>query len=164
MAKTAKMGFIDAMDGLVGDDKRKLESAQVAEEFTDTQQYEITTYLTELARRQLSEEVAVALPVLLHTVNDLERIGDHAENVVEIAIRKIEQKLEFTDSALAEIDQLRKEVNGMFDQVIEALEKDDAAAARRPCPASATSTRCSLISVAATSSGCGTARARRRPD
>ncbi|MEN6428330.1 MAG: Na/Pi cotransporter family protein [Phycisphaerales bacterium] len=130
MARTAKGGFIDAMDGLLGDDKRKLESAHVAEEFTDTQQYEITTYLMELSRRQLSEEVSISLPVLLHTVNDLERIGDHAINVVEIAIRKIEQKLVFTDLAVAEASQLRKEIVEMFDRVIEALEKDDAQAAR----------------------------------
>ena len=134
MAKTAKMGFIDAIDGLVGNEKKKLESAQVAEEFTDTQQYEITTYLTELSRRQLSEDVAKGLPVLLHTVNDLERIGDHAENVVEIAMRKIEQKLVFTDSALAEIGQLRKEVDGMFDHVVRALDKDDSEAAKAALP------------------------------
>ncbi|MBP7049688.1 MAG: Na/Pi cotransporter family protein [Phycisphaerae bacterium] len=134
MARTAKMGFVDAMDGLLGDDKRKLESAQVAEDFTDTQQYEITTYLTELSRRQLSEEVSSSLPVLLHTVNDLERIGDHAVNVVEIALRKIEQKLAFTDVALAEMNELRKEVESMFDRVIEALEQDDAAVARLALP------------------------------
>ncbi len=134
MARTARAGFTDAVAGLIGDEKRKLESAQVAESFTDTQQYEITTYLTELSRRQLSEEVAVALPVLLHTVNDLERIGDHAENVVEIAIRKIEQKLIFTDSAMAEVGQLIREIDGMFDCVIEALDKDDAAIAKRALP------------------------------
>jgi phosphate:Na+ symporter len=134
MARTAKAGFLDAMDGLIGDEKRKLESAQVAEQFTDTQQYEITTYLTELSKRQLSEDVAKGLPVLLHTVNDLERIGDHAENVVEIAIRKIEQKLTFTDSAMAEINQLGKEIVGMFDGVIEALDKDDPQAAKLTLP------------------------------
>lgn len=134
MAKTAKGGFLDAMEGLVGDEKRKLESAQVAEEFTDTQQYEITSYLTELSRRQLSEDVARGLPVLLHTVNDLERIGDHAENVVEIAIRKMEQKLAFTDSALTEVNQLNVELKGMFDRVIEALEKDDPEAAKLALP------------------------------
>jgi phosphate:Na+ symporter len=134
MAKTAKGGVMDAVQGLIGSDKRKLESAQVAEEFTDTQQYEITSYLTELARRQLSEQVAVALPVLLHTVNDLERIGDHAENVVEIAIRKMEQKLTFTDSALTEVNQLNTEIDGMFDRVIEALENDDVEAAKLALP------------------------------
>ena len=134
MARIAKSGFMDAVSGLLDGDKKKFESARVAEDFTDTLQYEITTYLTELSRRELSEEIAVGLPVLLHTVNDLERIGDHAINVVEIAIRKIEQKLTFSDSALAEIDQLRREVEGMFDYVIEALDKDDAAVARQALP------------------------------
>ncbi|MEN6576283.1 MAG: Na/Pi cotransporter family protein [Phycisphaerales bacterium] len=134
MARIAKGGFMDAVAGLINDEKKRLESACVAEEFTDTLQYEITTYLTELSRRELSENVAVALPVLLHTVNDLERIGDHAVNLVEIAMRKIEQKLVFTDSALAEMHQLSREIDEMFDRVIEALEKDDAEAARSALP------------------------------
>jgi len=134
MAQIARAGFMDSVDGLLGDDKRKLESAHVAEEFTDTLQYEITTYLTELSRRELSERVAVALPVLLHTVNDLERIGDHAVNVVEIAMRKIEQKVVFTDAALAEANQLRKEVSEMLDVVVKALEEDDREVARLAVP------------------------------
>ena len=134
MAKVARGGLTDAVVGLLTDDKKKLESACVAEEFTDTLQYEITTYLTELARHELSESVAVSLPVLLHTVNDLERIGDHAENLVEIANRKIEQKLTFTDSALAEVHRLGTEINGMFDGVILALENDDKEAAKSMLP------------------------------
>lgn len=125
MAGTAKAGCTDAVDGLIDTDRRKLESALAAEEFTDTLQYEITSYLTELSRRQLSEDVAAGLPVLLHTVNDLERVGDHAENIVEIAQRKIEQKLVFTDAALAEIGQLRAEAIAMFDRVITALANND---------------------------------------
>jgi len=54
--------------------------------------------------------------------------------VVEIAIRKIEQKLTFTDSAMAEINQLGKEIVGMFDGVIEALDKDDPQAAKLTLP------------------------------
>ena len=130
MARTAKTAYGSAMAGLLGDDRRKLEAACVAEEITDTLQYEITSYLTELSREQLSDDVAIGLPVLLHTVNDLERIGDHAVNMVEITLRKVDQKLVFTEEAQAELGQLRQEADTMFDLVIEALENNDADAAK----------------------------------
>ena len=130
MAKTAKKGLEDSVTGIVENDRRKLESARQIEDFIDEFQYEITSYLSVLARRQLSDEVSVRLPVLLHTVNDLERIGDHAVNIVEIAERKIERKLSFSDFAQAEADQLRKEMEQMFDYIIAALENSDIEAAK----------------------------------
>ncbi|MHC4434217.1 MAG: PhoU domain-containing protein, partial [Planctomycetota bacterium] len=70
------------------------------------------------------------LPVLLHTVNDLERIGDHAVNIVEIGERKIDQKISFSDSALTEAEQLRSEIEQMLDHIIAALENNDIEAAK----------------------------------
>jgi len=130
MAKTAKTALEHSIDAIVNDDRRKLESVQQIEDYLDEFQYEITSYLSVLSRRQLSDEVSVELPVLLHTVNDLERIGDHAVNIVEVAERKIEQKLKFSDRALAEIDRLGKEPEQMFDRIIAALENNDIKAAR----------------------------------
>ena len=130
MAKTAKKAFENCLSAIVNNDRRTLESVRQIEDFIDEFQIAITTYLSALSRRQLSDEVSIELPVLLHTVNDLERIGDHAVNVVEIAERKIEKKLSFSDSALVEIGQLRHEAEQMFDHVIEALEKNDIEAAK----------------------------------
>jgi phosphate:Na+ symporter len=130
MAKAAKKALENSIDGIVNDDRRKLESARQIEDYLDELQYEITSYLSELSRREVSDEVSVELPVLLHSVNDLERIGDHAVNIVEIAERKIEQKLAFSNQALEEVEQLRKEAEQMIDYVIAALENNNAGAAR----------------------------------
>jgi phosphate:Na+ symporter len=129
MARTSKRAVNLAIEGLVEKNRRKLGMARATEDVTDTLQYEITSYLAALSTKELSDKMSAELPVLLHTINDLERVGDHAVNIVEIAERKIEQKLAFSDSALAETAQLQKEVEQMCDYIITALEDNDIEAA-----------------------------------
>ena len=130
MAKSAKEAVNQAVEGLTENDRRKLESTRQTEDVIDNFQYEITSYLTALSRKEISDELSTRLPVFLHTVNDLERIGDHAVNIVEVAERKIEQKLLFSDSAQDEAARLKSEVNQMFDRVSAALKDNDIAAAK----------------------------------
>ncbi len=130
MAERAREGVQQAVEGLIEETGRKLQQAMVIEDIIDEFQLAITSYLAALSREQLSEEVSVKLPVLLHTVNDLERVGDHAVNIVEIAERKIGQKLSFSDDALDEAAQLKKEIDQMFDHIITALQADDTEAAK----------------------------------
>ncbi len=130
MAKVAKEAVNQAIEGLDEDDRSKLELTQKTEDAVDNFQYEITSYLAALSRKELSDELSIKLPVLLHTVNDLERVSDHAINIAEIAERKIDQRLSFSDSAQAEAAQLKNEVNQMFDYVSVALENNDVEAAK----------------------------------
>jgi phosphate:Na+ symporter len=130
MARTAKKALRRAIGGLIENDRRKLESVHEIEDFIDLLQLEITSYLSALSRKNLSDEVSIELPVLLHTVNDLERIGDHAENIVEIAYRKVDQRLSFSDAAMEQTEQLRKEAEEMLDSIIESLQNNDVEAAK----------------------------------
>ena len=129
MAQTAKRAVSRAIEGLVENDLRKLQRARTIEEVTDSLQYEITSYLAAISEREISEEMSIELPVLMHTINDLERIGDHAENIVEVAERKIEHKISFSDEALGEIAELKQEAEQMCDYIITALENNDVEAA-----------------------------------
>jgi phosphate:Na+ symporter len=130
MAERARESVQQAVEGMIGEDARKLKEAQISEDIIDEFQLAITSYLADLSQEQLSGEVSIKLPVLLHTVNDLERVGDHSVNIVEIAERKIGQRIAFSDYALGEADQLKKEIDQMFGNIIEALVKDDVEAAR----------------------------------
>lgn len=129
MAQSARDALLLSIDGLLDDDLKKLKSVYRIEEYVDMFQFEITAYLSELSRRELSDELSDTLPVLLHTVNDLERIGDHAVNIAEIGQRKIEHKLVFTGEALTEASQLRQEAENMSDIILTALHKNTPAAA-----------------------------------
>lgn len=130
MAQNAKKAIINSIRGLILNDKEKLNSVLAIEDAIDQFQHEITTYLIELSRRQLSDEVSLELPVLLHTVNDLERIGDHAVNIMELGQRKVRKNLIFSDYAIKDAEKLFSQIIEMVDSIIIALENDDNNAAR----------------------------------
>lgn len=121
MAKLAKSMVSDAMDGFLNSDVKALSHVDRKERAVDSLQEAITNYLMELTQVRLSPEQAKKIPALLHSVNDIERIGDHSENLVELAERKIEQSLPFSDEAIAELKNMYSKIQDMCDKIIEAL-------------------------------------------
>jgi phosphate:Na+ symporter len=131
MTGIAKDAFDCAIKGFLTDDRKMLASVAPKEEAVDNLQTEITRYLIGLSQKHLDEEEAQKLPVLLHTVNDVERIGDHAENLVEITEKKLEQKLGMSEAANKEITRMSEEADMMVEDVINALSQNDHRIARR---------------------------------
>jgi len=95
------------------------------EDAIDLLQKEITQYLIEISENNLDEIEAEEIPVLVHSVNDVERIGDHAENIIELAVRKQDQRLEISEQALGELRQIADHTLSMFDEVIHTLREQD---------------------------------------
>jgi phosphate:Na+ symporter len=129
MAACAMRAVECAVEAFLQGDRAKIERTRQLEEKTDEYQQAITSYLVSLSRRQLSDDVSTRLPVLLHMVNDLERIGDHAINIAEIAERKRENRIDFTPGATENANRMVKEANDMFVGVLAAMDKDDLQAA-----------------------------------
>jgi phosphate:Na+ symporter len=131
MAGTARDALDDAVVAITADDRKRLAQVARKEDTVDDFQTEITRYLVELSQRTLSPEHASGLPVLLHTVNDIERISDHAVNIAEIAARKIDQRESFSPAAAAEVQRMRTEIGEMFGDVLSAIDGSDTVAAER---------------------------------
>jgi phosphate:Na+ symporter len=97
----------------------------------DELQHDITEYLVKLSQRNLIESESKQLPLLMHSVNDAERIGDHAENLLELAERRVDRRLAFSDQAQGELRELFGEVEAMFRHVLTVLTEEEREAAER---------------------------------
>ncbi len=60
-----------------------------------------------------------------HVLNDVERIGDHAENFHEIGVQMENESLRFSDVALSEIKTMKDKISHMFEIASEAFEGTD---------------------------------------
>jgi phosphate:Na+ symporter len=130
MIELADSAVRDAGRAFVSDDDRELDLVRQKEDAIDNLQDKITRYLIQVSQRNLSPAESNTMPVLLHSVNDIERIGDHAVNLAEAAERKIGDKLPFTGAAMEELGMMRAEVDRMFETVIRALANSDQEVAR----------------------------------
>ena len=125
MAKLAQSAVAHAVLGFFAKDGKILNKVGDEEDSIDFFQEEITRYLIELSQRNLTREESEELPVLLHSVNDLERVGDHAENVVELGRRMIEGNLDLSSQARKELEHIWSETNNMLDGIVRAVQSKD---------------------------------------
>jgi phosphate:Na+ symporter len=95
MINIAREALKNAVRSFLENDNSFFNKVREQEDAVDNLQKEITQYLVELSQKDLEKSEAEEIPVLLHSVNDVERIGDHAINILEISERKIDQKLPF---------------------------------------------------------------------
>ena len=76
------------------------------EDRVDYMQRDLTIYASKLFQRDLNNSQSLKLPVIIHTINDLERVSDHAVNIVEVRNTiagnfKIEDMGELSEAAAA---------------------------------------------------------------
>ena len=116
MGKLARENLVEGMNALLSDKEVSIKKIAEREKIIDYLSSEITDYLVEVNRYELPYGDSGRIGALFHVVIDLERIGDHAMNVAENAIKKAEQKLVFTAGG-------REDIIYMYNRVIELFDK-----------------------------------------
>lgn len=83
---------------------------------------QITTYLVKLSGETLNYEEKIEVSALYHIVNDLERIGDLADNLIKYTEVYVYEKLNFTDVAMDQIKEMFAVIEELFAVTIEVFE------------------------------------------
>ncbi|MBR7130448.1 MAG: Na/Pi cotransporter family protein [Lentisphaeria bacterium] len=91
----------------------------------DERQKDITGYLAQLMRRDLTPREAEQIPVLLHCTNDTERIGDHTALIRAITEKLNSENLRFSQEAEEEFKKLHSSLTDLANAAINILVQND---------------------------------------
>lgn len=111
MASLADENLNRAMNALITLEPEDIEEVHEVEKNIDFLSHEITHYLVKINQTTLPIEDLKNIGALFHVVNDIERIGDHAENIADAAERRIETGVGFTKEAQRELGEMMDMVN-----------------------------------------------------
>lgn len=125
MAEIAKTNFDKCMDAvMVGKVSDVIDEIAKNEKCLNFLNREITKYLVKLSQVDLSEDDKLLISTSYHTVSDIERIGDYAENISEYAEKMEADKLTFSPKAISEIQTLKTTITNLYDEVMKTYKED----------------------------------------
>ncbi|MEA3466282.1 MAG: Na/Pi cotransporter family protein [Thermodesulfobacteriota bacterium] len=125
MAKMCIECLDDTLLFIHNKDTRLLVGLRKKEDLIDLLQREIIDFLVAISQRPISFEASKEISSLMHMVNDLEKVGDHCENLWELGERKIEKKIKFSQMADAEFDEIAEKTREFLVFIQLALEQKD---------------------------------------
>lgn len=119
MAELASENLNRAMNALITLDQEDIDEVYEVEKNINYLNHSITNYLVKINQTNLPIEDLKSLGALFHVVNDIERIGDHAENIVDDAISRREKGVVFSKDAQREMGVMLDKVNTVIRYSIE---------------------------------------------
>ncbi|MGE3063867.1 MAG: Na/Pi cotransporter family protein [bacterium] len=122
MLDTAKDSIDLATEVLTENKTENIDKVKKLEIKTDMLQNEITTYLISISKEHLTDEEFSQIPVYIHSINDIERIGDHSMNLLEFAQMLREGKIDFSKVAFENIKKMNSVLLKMMEQANAAIE------------------------------------------
>lgn len=125
MANLAEKGLEEVSMYLKTHDKKHRELIPQYEDAINNLDKKTTEYLVQISSHSLSDEDSVLHHTLMDTIRDIERIGDHMENIMELVESQINNKIKFSDSAMADLEEMFDLVISTVRQSVKALETGD---------------------------------------
>lgn len=123
MGELVEDNLIRSKNGLIYGDTNEIEKVLDQEQKINGLEKEIMGFLAKLSNSPISEDEHNQVNVLFYVVNDIERVADHAENIVELGQEKLDNDLIFTDNAIQELIIMFDRCQLVFKKAMEAFKE-----------------------------------------
>jgi phosphate:Na+ symporter len=130
MAELSEQGLTEASQFVQTKQKRHAELAYQFEDAINNLDRKITDYLVKISANSLSDHDSAIHSTLMGTVRDVERIGDHMENIIELAEYQVANKVKMSPDAMQDLDEMFNLTIETVGQAIKSLENEDLGEAR----------------------------------
>lgn len=129
MGSLADENLNRAMNALITLDREEIDEVYEVEKNIDFLSHAITNYLVKINQTTLPIEDLKSIGALFHVVNDIERIGDHAENIADAAVQREKTGVGFSKAAQRELGEMMNMVNTLlrfsFEMFVKSTEEHE---------------------------------------
>lgn len=120
-----------AINAIVSGNLEDIEEVYKVEKTINNMEKMLTEYLIKINNLSLTEHQKLVVSDLFYSVSDIERIGDHAENLAESASYLVEHNLLFSETGIADLETIGSNVLKAFEYAIEARNSGNLDAVRK---------------------------------
>ncbi|MFA3989892.1 Na/Pi cotransporter family protein [Clostridioides difficile] len=125
MGEKAKESLNASMEALVEHSTEKIDKTYRRERLINDLQKAILNYLLKLSKAALDDDSREVVDTLFNTVNDIERIGDHAKNIAELSQVAIDSNIYFSEEGQSELDVMYNRVVSAYTYALESMRSDN---------------------------------------
>ncbi|WP_339250569.1 Na/Pi cotransporter family protein [Sporosarcina sp. FSL W8-0480] len=125
MGDFAVQGLQETYEYLKTSNKRNAETAYQIEDAINNLDRKITDYLVEISAVNISPIESARHVMLMDTVRDIERIGDHFENIIELIDFREVNRVKLTDEAMKDLTEMFTLTIGTVEKAIRSLDMND---------------------------------------
>ncbi|MBN6022631.1 Na/Pi cotransporter family protein [Clostridioides difficile] len=125
MGEKAKESLNASMEALVEHSTEKIDKTYRRERLINDLQKAILNYLLKLSKAPLDDDSREVVDTLFNTVNDIERIGDHAKNIAELSQVAIDSNISFSEEGQSELDVMYNRVVSAYTYALESMRTDN---------------------------------------
>ncbi len=131
MGNVAMTSLKNSVDGFLGKNNDQLAETFRLEKTINQMEREIIDYLVAVSNSDISLDDRVLVDGLFNTINDIERIGDHAENIAELGQSYISSGLNFSQESRVELGTMIDTVYNAVQSSLDAMRTGDIDLAER---------------------------------